>query len=61
MTTLSEQDLHGLFCKVGGMARLVEEELNQILNMQVRETLNAKPYERTDSRQGYRNGFRKKS
>lgn len=58
--TLSEEDLHRLFSGDGALARLVEKVLNQVLNMQVTEVLGAKPYERTDSRQGYRNGYRDK-
>jgi len=57
--TLSEEDLHRLFCGDGGLARLVQKVPNQILSVQVTEALGAKPYERTDSRQGYRNGFRR--
>ena len=40
------------------MARLVEQVLNQVLETEVTETLQAKPYERTEERQGYRNGFK---
>lgn len=39
---------------------MVEKVLNKVLNMQVTDVLGAKPYERTDSRQGYRNGYRDK-
>ncbi len=38
------------------MARLVEQVLNQILQAQVPEQLKAAPDERTEERQGYRNG-----
>jgi len=31
--TLSEEDLHGLFCGDGGLAQLVEKVLNQVLSM----------------------------
>ena len=53
---LDDALLHGLFQQDGGMARLVEQVLNQILQAQVTEQLQAAPYERTEQRQGYRNG-----
>jgi transposase-like protein len=40
------------------MARLVEQVLNQVLEAEVTETLQAKPYERTEERHGYRNSFK---
>jgi len=47
--TLSEGDLHGLFCGEGGLALLVEKVLNGLLNMQVTGALGAKPVEAADS------------
>ena len=41
-----------------GLANLVEAVLNQILEAQVAETLGADRHERSDERQGYRNGYR---
>ena len=41
-----------------GLAKLVESVLNQILEAQASETLGAERYERTDVREGYRNGYR---
>ena len=41
-----------------GIAKLVESVLNQVLEAQVTESLGAEPHERTDERQGYRNGYR---
>ena len=41
-----------------GLAKLVENVLNQILEAQVSESLNAEPYERSEDRAGYRNGSR---
>ena len=38
----------------------MEDILNQILDAQAAEQLRAKPYERTEERQGYRNGHRDK-
>ncbi len=43
-----------------GLARLVEDIVNQVLDPQAAEQLKAKPYERTEERQGYRNGHRDK-
>jgi transposase-like protein len=39
---------------------LVEDIINQVLEAQAAEQLKAKPYERTEERQGYRNGHRDK-
>ena len=41
-----------------GLTKLVESVLNQILEAQASETLGAERYERTDVREGYRNGYR---
>lgn len=55
--TLSDDILHDLF--VGdGVARLLEETLNQVLQAQITEYLRAEPYERTSERQGQRNGYK---
>ena len=56
--TLSDEIVHGLFKEDGAMARLVEQVLNHVLEAEVTETLQAKPYERTEERQGYRNEFK---
>jgi putative transposase len=53
---LDDALLHGLFQQDGGVARLLEQVLNQILQAQVAEQIQAAPYERTEERQGYRNG-----
>ncbi len=50
--------VHGLFKEDGAMARLVEQVLNQVLQSEVTEALQAKPFERTEDRRGYRNGFK---
>lgn len=39
-----------------GVAKLLESVLNQILQVQVTEQVEADRYERSDGRQGYRNG-----
>ena len=41
-----------------GLAKLVESVLNQILEAQVSESLGADRHERSEERQGYRNGCR---
>jgi len=38
------------------VAKLLESVLNQVLEVQATEQLRAEPYERTENRQGYRNG-----
>jgi len=58
--TVDDEVLQHLFIRDDGLARLVEQVLNQILEAQVTEQLKAKPYERTKERQGYRNGHRDK-
>ena len=50
--------LPGLLNGQNGLAKLVEAVLNQILEAQVTETLGADRHERSDERQGYRNGYR---
>lgn len=41
-----------------GLSKLLEQVLNQVLEAQVSEQLGATRYERTEERQGYRNGVR---
>jgi len=41
-----------------GLAKLVESVLNQILEAQIAESLGAERHERSEERQGYRNGYR---
>ena len=50
--------LPGLLSGQNGLAKLVEAVLNQILEAQIAETLGAERHERSDERQGYRNGYR---
>src|SRR5690606_1986103 len=56
--TVDEDVMRGLFQRDDGLARLVEAVVEQILEAQVTEQLQAKRYERTEDRQGYRNGYR---
>ncbi|MEX1337156.1 transposase, partial [Hydrogenibacillus schlegelii] len=54
--TVDDEIMEGLFQRDGGVAKLVESEVNKILKAQVQEHLKAAQYERTKERQGYRNG-----
>jgi putative transposase len=56
--TLDSDTLQRLFSGDGQMARLLEQMLTQVLEAQVTEQLQAAPYERTEQRQGYRNGYK---
>ena len=59
--TLTDELLHGLFSSNGrdqAVAKLLEEIFNQVLIAQSKEQIGADPYERTDERTAYRNGFR---
>ena len=56
--TLDSESVQRLFTGEGQLGRLVEAVLNQVLNAQVTEQLQAASYERTDERQGYRNGYK---
>jgi len=40
-----------------GLAKLLESVLNQVLEAQATEALGAVRHERTEERQGYRNGY----
>ncbi len=50
--------LPGLLNGPNGLAKLVETVLNQILEAQVAESVGAQRHERSEARQGYRNGYR---
>ena len=56
--TVGKDLLPELLTGQDGLAKLVENVLNQILEAQVSESLNAEPYERSEARAGYRNGNR---
>lgn len=58
--TVNQELLHRLFLsdnKDSGVAALLESVLNQILQAQATEQLEAEPYEHTEERKGYRNGI----
>lgn len=50
--------LAGLLSEPNGLAKLIETVLNQILEAQMVESLGADKHERSEERQGYRNGYR---
>jgi hypothetical protein len=57
--TIDSELLQHLFlsdARDSGVSKLLESILNQILEAQATEQLRAAPYERTEERQGYRNG-----
>jgi putative transposase len=56
--SIDSETLHELFQGDSGVAKLLEQVLNQVLEAQVSEQLGAERYERTEERQGYRNGVR---
>lgn len=56
--TLDSGLLKDLFLSDNGASKLLEQVLNQVLDAQATEQLKAAPYERTEEREGYRNGTR---
>ena len=57
--TLDPQTLQRLFSSgESQLGHLLEAVVNQVLEAQVTEQLQADPYERTEERQGYRNGYK---
>jgi putative transposase len=56
--TIDGETLQGLFQGDTGLAKLLEQVLNQVLEAQVSEQLGAERYERSEERRGYRNGMR---
>ncbi|WP_143287148.1 IS256 family transposase, partial [Caenibacillus caldisaponilyticus] len=54
--TISDEILHGFLSQDQGLAKLLEQVLNQILEAQLTDQLGAGRYERTEGRKGYRNG-----
>ncbi len=57
--TLDDALLQRLF-QNDGLKPLLESLLNQVLQTQASDQLAALPYERTEERQGYRNGYRQR-
>ena len=56
--TLASDVLQRLFGENDQLAHLLEAVLNQVLEAQVAEHVQAEPYERTVERRGYRNGYK---
>jgi putative transposase len=56
--TIDTADVQALFHGDDGVRVLMEKVVNQILQAQATEQLRAAPEERTEERQGYRNGTR---
>lgn len=56
--TLDSETLQRLFGENEQVAQLLEAVVNQVLDAQVSEHLHAEPYERTEERRGYRNGYK---
>lgn len=59
--TIADDLVQGLLSGTAGesgLSKLLEQVLNQVLEAQVSEQIGATRYERTEERQGYRNGVR---
>ena len=50
--------LPGLLSTKDGLSELLESVLNQVLEAEMANKLGAEPHERTETREGYRNGYR---
>lgn len=59
--TLNSEQLSGLLTDDKGLQGLVETVLNQVLETQVTEQIGARPYERSEARKAYRNGYRSRT
>lgn len=56
--TIDTDQLKDVLSHDQGMKLLLEEVLNQVLDAEMTEHIGAEPYERTDQRRTYRNGYR---
>jgi transposase-like protein len=56
--TVDSEMVQRLFADNDQLARMLEQVLNQVLEAQVAEHVQAEPYERTVERRGYRNGYK---
>jgi putative transposase len=56
--TLDHERVQRLFGENEQLRQLLEAVVNQVLEAQVGEHLQAEPYERTEERRGYRNGYK---
>jgi len=55
---LNANTLHNLLNDPTAITKMIEPILNQVLQYQATEQLNAEPYERNEDRSAYRNGNR---
>jgi transposase-like protein len=58
--TLSRSAIPDLLEQPAALGKLVETILNQVLEAQMRDHLGADRYERSEEREGYRNGYRER-
>jgi putative transposase len=58
--TIDAELLPALFSGGSGIKPLLEQVINQIIAAQATEAVGAAPHERTEGRQGYRNGYRER-
>ena len=56
--TLDRETVQRLFGENEQLRQMLESVVNQVLEAQVAEHLQAEPYERTQERRGYRNGYK---
>ena len=56
--TLERETMQRLFGNSEQLRQLLESVVNQVLEAQVSEHVQAEPYERTEERRGYRNGYK---
>jgi transposase-like protein len=56
--TLDSETMQRLFGNSEQVRQLLEAVVNQVLKAQVSEHVQAEPYERTEERRGYRNGYK---
>ena len=58
--SVDSEKVKDLMIRDDGLKELVQEVLNQILEAQASEVVGAERYERSEGRQGYRNGYRER-
>jgi transposase-like protein len=56
--TLDRETVQRLFSNNEQLTQLLESVVNQVLEAQMSEHVQAEPYERTEERRGYRNGYK---
>ena len=58
--SVDSEKVKGLLVRDEGLKELIQEILNQILEAQATEAVGAEKYQRSEGRQGYRNGYRER-